>query len=117
MKNQSFRKRVVFALNGIGHALKSERSFRTQSVIAALVIITMIVLKASPLWTALLSLAIGAALAMELFNTSLEYLLDCIHPEHHPLIGKAKDCAAAAVLVLSFAAIVIFLAFLYEKIT
>ena len=39
-------------------------------------------------------------LAAELFNTALERLADHLHPEHHPAIGTAKDCAAGAVLLV-----------------
>jgi diacylglycerol kinase (ATP) len=39
-----------------------------------------------------------------LFNTTLEVLIDYAWPEHHPMIGRAKDVAAAAVLVAAGAA-------------
>ena len=47
----------------------------------------------------------------ELFNTALETLADHLHPERHPVVGAAKDIAAAAVLVASGAAVVAGLAF------
>lgn len=53
---------------------------------------------------AILILAISLVIAMEALNTSLEFLADALHPEHHPLVGKAKDVAAAAVLICSFGA-------------
>ena len=43
----------------------------------------------------------------EIMNTAIEYLADALHPEHHPEIGKAKDAAAAAVLISSLAASVV----------
>lgn len=49
-------------------------------------------------WSALL-LTVGLVWLAEGMNTALEYLCDAVHPEHHPLIGKAKDVAAGAVLV------------------
>ena len=45
--------------------------------------------------------------AAELLNTALEHLADRLHPEQHPTIQAAKDCAAAAVLVASLAAVLI----------
>jgi diacylglycerol kinase len=39
-------------------------------------------------------------------NTALEYLADAAVPEHHPLIGKAKDVAAGAVLITAMFAFV-----------
>jgi undecaprenol kinase len=115
MKNQNFFKRLIFALRGLRSAWLSERSFRAQVVITIIVITTLFFLKASLQWWALIILVIGATLAAELMNTALEYMLDLLHPNYHSQIGRAKDCAAAAVLVLSCSAILIFIAFLYEK--
>ena len=35
----------------------------------------------------------------EALNTALEFLADVASPEFHPLVGKAKDVAAGAVLI------------------
>jgi undecaprenol kinase len=51
-------------------------------------------------------------LAAELLNTALERVIDHLHPESHPSIKIAKDCAAGAVLVLSLAAVAVFVALL-----
>ena len=56
---------------------------------------------------ALLVLAIGLVLAGEAANTALEALADRVAPDHHPLVGKAKDAAAGAVLIASLAAAVL----------
>ena len=37
----------------------------------------------------------------ELVNTAIETVVDLVSPEFHPLAGRAKDIAAAAVWVLS----------------
>jgi len=115
MKNKNFLKRLIHALQGLQAAWLSERSFRTQVIMTVLVLLSLIVLKPSAVWAALIVLVIGATLGAELLNTALEYVIDLLHPEIHPQIGKAKDCAAAAVLVLSFSSILIFLFFLYDK--
>lgn len=47
-------------------------------------------------------------IAGELFNTALENLIDALHPEINPLVGAAKDCAAASVLIFSLASLGIF---------
>jgi diacylglycerol kinase len=43
----------------------------------------------------------------EAFNTALEQLADTLHPERDPGIGRAKDVAAAAVLIAALGAAVI----------
>ena len=50
---------------------------------------------------------IGLVLMAEAFNTSLEKLMDILHPELHPKVGKAKDIAAAAVLIIAVAAAIV----------
>lgn len=52
-------------------------------------------------------LTMAMVLMAEALNTAIEYLADACMPEHHPLIEKAKDIAAAAVLVCAIAALVI----------
>jgi diacylglycerol kinase len=49
--------------------------------------------------------AIGAVWAAEAMNTALELLADALCPDHHPLIGQAKDAAAGAVLVTAVTAL------------
>lgn len=53
---------------------------------------------------ALLALAIGLVLASEALNSALEALADRVAPDHHPLVGKAKDVAAGGVLLAALAA-------------
>lgn len=98
-KNLAFARRLRFALAGIGHALSSERSIKTQAVFFVLVVIALVVLRPAPMWWAMVILASCAVLAAELFNTAVENLADHLHPELHPAIRIVKDCAAAGVLV------------------
>ena len=56
-------------------------------------------------WQALI-LVVALVWLAEGLNTALEHLCDAVMPEQHPLIGKAKDVAAGAVLVSAgFAAV------------
>ena len=105
----------MFAIQGLKSAWSTEKSFRSQVIAAFSMIFFMIILKPKAVWVALFSLVIAATIAAELINTALEYILDAVHPELHPAIGRAKDCAAAAVLVLSLSSLVIFVSFLIER--
>ena len=49
--------------------------------------------------SALLIFAIALVWTAEGLNTALEWLCDVAAPEYHPLVKKAKDVAAAAVLL------------------
>ena len=105
MKNNSFFDRFSFAVRGIQIGWQAERSFRIQIVLATGALGFLAILRPDAVWWALFVLIIGAVLAAELFNTALEFLIDRVHPDLHPMIGNAKDCAAGAVLLLSLAAI------------
>jgi diacylglycerol kinase len=57
-------------------------------------------------WVAIL-LCVALVWCAEALNTSLEYLCDAVHPEQHPLIGRAKDVAAAGVLVCAVVSVAV----------
>jgi diacylglycerol kinase len=114
MKNQSFARRFAFALAGLRTAWRTESSFKIHVVAAIAATIALIYWRAPPSWWAAFALAIGAVMAAELINTSLEHLADHLHPEQHPQIKIVKDCAAGAVLVASAAALGVAAAFVAE---
>ncbi|WP_341650233.1 diacylglycerol kinase [Thauera humireducens] len=111
MKGEGFVRRLGFALKGLRHTVVTERSFRVHLAAAAGVLAVLLITRPAPVWWAVLGLAVGFVLMAELFNTALETLADHLHPERHPVVGAAKDIAAAAVLVASGAAAVAGLAF------
>jgi hypothetical protein len=51
-------------------------------------------------------LCISLVIGMEAMNTAVEWLTDLVSPEYHPLAGKVKDVAAAAVLITVIGAVV-----------
>ena len=107
MKNRPFNQRLGFAFKGITSTWKSEASFRTQVIAGMGAFVILITLRPAPVWWAIFILTISGVLSAELFNTALEKVIDRLHPEQDPLIALAKDCAAGAVLVFSFASLVI----------
>jgi undecaprenol kinase len=110
-KNQSFPARLRFACAGFAHGVRAERSLRIQLGAFALVLIALAVLRPEPAWWALVILASAGVISAELINTAVEHLADHLHPDVHPSIRIVKDCAAAAVLVASLAALAIAAAF------
>jgi diacylglycerol kinase (ATP) len=114
-KNQSLLQRLRNAGAGLWHALQSERSLRFHALALLLVIIGLVILRPGALWTALVLLAAAGVIAAELMNTALEALADLLHPGEHPQIRIAKDCAAAAVLIASIAAVVVAIALAVQR--
>ena len=107
MKNRRFMARLGFACSGVMAAFQSEKSFRTQLLMVLLTLPVMVWLNPAPLWWAVMIMIGALVLAAELFNTALESLIDHLHPEIHPSIKIAKDCAAGAVLILSIAGVLL----------
>jgi diacylglycerol kinase len=66
---------------------------------------------------ALLVMSIAFVLSAEAMNTALEYLTDLVSPDPHPLAGKCKDVAAAAVLIAAFSAIIVGLILFLPKLS
>jgi undecaprenol kinase len=114
-KNQSLYKRFLFAWNGLRSTFKQENSFKTEVALAVVASLILFFLKAEAIWWAIFLVLMASILALELVNTALENTLDRIHPEHHEQIGLAKDCAAAAIFLMSVTSVIIFIIFLYEK--
>jgi undecaprenol kinase len=110
-KNQSFFARLRFAWAGIVHAMRAEHSVRFHVCALGLVSIALVAFRPEPVWWAILIITSAAVISAELFNTALEHLADHLHPEIHPSIRIVKDCAAAAVLVMSLAAVAVGTAF------
>ncbi len=101
MKNNSIIQSFRVAFNGLKYALTSQRNLKIQGILALIAIILGITLKITRMEWAIVLTCIGLVMGLELMNTALEILLDKIHPEHDDAIGRAKDVAAAAVLLTS----------------
>lgn len=57
-------------------------------------------------WTWII-LAIVSVWTAEALNTAFEFLADATSPTFHPLVGKAKDVAAGAVLITAIGAAIL----------
>jgi diacylglycerol kinase (ATP) len=97
-----------YAWMGISYAFLTQRNFRIHVIVGALAIGLGIAVRASVVEVAVIGLTIGLVLAMELLNTAIESVVDLtVKQTYHELAKIAKDCAAAAVLVSSIAAILV----------
>jgi diacylglycerol kinase (ATP) len=97
-----------YAWMGISYAFQTQRNFRIHVIVGAVAIGLGIFLHLSVVELAVIGLTIGAVLAMELLNTAIESVVDLtVKQAYHDLAKIAKDCAAAAVLVSSIAALLV----------
>lgn len=98
---------ITHAVRGLGHLLVSQHNARLHALATALTLIVAAWLDLDRVEWLVLVLTIAAVWSAEAFNTALELLADAVSPEVHPLVGKAKDVAAAAVLIAAIAAVVV----------
>lgn len=97
----------AYALQGLVQLLRTQPNARAHLLAALLVCGAGVYFglgRAEWLW---ITVAITLVWISEAFNTALEQLADVLHPEQHPGIGRAKDMAAAAVLIAAVGAAVI----------
>ena len=103
-KKKNFRvaerlKSFKAAFHGIGVLIKYEHNARIHFFIFVFVIITGILFRITGTeWLALLFVS-GLVFAGECFNTAIEYLSDLITDKQNENIRRAKDVAAAGVLI------------------
>lgn len=97
--HNSFFASFGFAGRGIWQTLVKQRNFRVHVSAALLVVELSWFVALSRVEWALVVLAMGLVLGLELVNTAIEALVDMASPGYHPLAAAAKDAAAGAVLV------------------
>lgn len=96
-----------YAFEGILQAYVGEQNLKIHTVIAVLVIIFGFILKISYTEWLVCLVLIGLVLMAEFFNTSIEYLVDLVSPEIHPLAKATKDTASAGVLMMAIISAII----------
>ncbi len=96
-----------YALKGIWKLLCSEVNFQIELAAAIIAVALGFYFEISKTEWLIQTLAISLVLAGEALNTALEKLADALHPEYHPAVGKAKDIAAAGVLLLAIGALIV----------
>ncbi len=97
----------VCALRGAGDLFASQPHARIHLVASVAVVAAGIWFVLEGWEWGLVIVAIIAVWIAEGMNTAIEFLADAVHPDHHPLIGRAKDIAAAAVLFAALGAVLI----------
>jgi diacylglycerol kinase (ATP) len=95
------------AYRGLIFALRTQRNMRFHVVAATVVLVGSLFLGVSKLELAVLVLVIMFVFVTEMINTALEFAIDLVTKEYHPLAKLAKDVSAGAVLVSSVGAVLV----------
>ena len=97
----------LHAFRGIGTLLRTEHNAWIHAAATVVVTAAGLLVGLEAVEWGLIVLAIALVFSAESFNTALEVLADAVHPDPHPLVGRAKDLAAGAVLLAAMGAVVI----------
>jgi diacylglycerol kinase (ATP) len=95
------------AYDGIVSAVRTQRNMRFHVFAAFVVLVASLLLGVSGLELAVLVLTIVVVFVVEMLNTALEFVVDLVTDEYHPLAKLAKDVSAGSVLVSSVGAVLV----------
>lgn len=98
---------VRYAVRGLVYAWETEQNFRTEVVIAIIVLFFTFLFPLRPIEQLLVGLLIVWVLSLELINTVLERTMDVVNPKTHHYVKSVKDLMAGAVLISAAGALVI----------
>ena len=102
-----FIKSIKYSLDGLFYAYRYEQSLWIHGFAVILAIVLGFIFKIKLAEWAIIFIALGIILALELINTAIEAAVDLTTTEIHPLAKVAKDCGSAASFVMSIVSIVI----------
>lgn len=103
-KHHSFAASALCAVAGLRLAFVSERNLRIDTLVTLLVGAGAAFLGLPAEQIPLVLLAVGLVTGAELLNTAIESAVDLAEPASNPLAARAKDIAAAGVMVAAVSA-------------
>jgi len=107
-KNRTYIQSFKYAFKGVQTVFKEERNMRTHVLLGIIVILLSLFLGLSKTEWMWMLLSIFLVLVMEIWNTVTENIVDLVtNYQFHPMAKKAKDMAAAAVLLTAFFSVLI----------
>ena len=116
-QSRSFQKSLMFALNGVRLAFRSQRNFRKHLVIAFLTIAIAFFLRVSIVEFCIILFANTLVLVCEMFNSVIEFVIDAYYKNKWAKLAKlSKDIGAGAVLISASISAVISLLIYASKI-
>jgi diacylglycerol kinase (ATP) len=87
------------SIEGFVVALRLEPSFREDLVFALILVPFAVILPVNAVSTAVMIFALFLIIIVELLNSAIEWTIDYISTEKHPLAKRAKDMGSAAVFL------------------
>ncbi|MBL7826332.1 MAG: diacylglycerol kinase family protein [Saprospiraceae bacterium] len=115
----SLKKRLhsfQYAINGIRNLFTSQPNAQIHLLVALFTLGAGYYFQISRMEWLAVCICIVTVISLEAVNTALEHLTDLVSPDFHPLAGKVKDVAAAAVLIAAIGAVAVGLIIFLPKV-
>jgi len=106
-----------YAIQGIVHALRTQRNMRLHALAAAIVLVAALFFHIRGLELIALLFAISLVVIAELINTAIEATVDIAIETFDPMAKIAKDVAAGAVLISSVNAVAVGYVVFFSRLT
>jgi diacylglycerol kinase (ATP) len=106
LKPARFIDSVNCAIDGIIYTARTQKHMRRHFFAALALLLMVLLLRVTPLEFTVLTISVCFVLFAELFNTSIEVVVDMVSPGFSPLARTAKDVAAGGVLIAAIGAVV-----------
>lgn len=107
LKNENLNDSFKNAFNGFVYSFKTQRNLKYHFLSVAIVVILGFVLPISLLEWIVLAFTMAGVITAELFNTSIEILVDFVEKKKSVYAKLVKDVAASAVLFFVVGSIII----------
>jgi diacylglycerol kinase (ATP) len=115
MKIRRFTDSFNYAIEGIVHAVKTQRNMKIHMVIAILILVASLFFDFTKIELIILFLTITLVIVLEMINTAIEATIDVLANYYHPLAKIAKNVAAGAVLIAAVNAVLVGYLLFFEK--
>lgn len=102
-----FLNSIKYSMQGLFYAYRYEQSLWLHGIATIFAIALGVIFQIKLAEWAVVFIALGVILGMELLNTAIEATVDLVTFEKNPLAKIAKDCGSAASFIVSLVAIVI----------
>lgn len=117
MKSKNLTDSFNNAINGILHAIKSERNMKIHIISAIGILILSLFFRISNLEFIIVCITIGIVIICELFNTAIEGIVDTITDTYDIRAKIVKDVAAGAVLTAAIVSLVVAYFIFFDKVS
>lgn len=106
MSESKFLNSLNNAIEGIIHAVKTQRHMKIHLLVSLIVVLFSLYLNLNITDMLIILVLIALVITSELINTAIEYFLDLLHKDFHLTAKYVKDISAGAVLFSAIIALI-----------